>query len=77
MRSGPYVGGIAVGKFEREFADYCSTSHAIGCANGLDALVLILESMEIGQGDEVIVPTNSFIASALAVNTCRSPARFG
>ncbi len=67
MRSGPYIGGNAVEKFEHEFAQYCGSAYAIGCANGLDALVLILESLDIGQGDEVIVPTNSFIASALAV----------
>lgn len=54
--------------FEREFADYCGTNHAVGCANGLDALYLILRAMEIGKGDEVIVPSNTFIATALAVS---------
>lgn len=63
-----YISGAPVAQFEAEFAQLCGTKHAIGCGNGLDALVLILRALNIGPGDEVIVPTNSFVASALAVD---------
>lgn len=53
--------------FNKEFADYCGTKYAIGVGNGLDALMLILRAYDIGDGDEVIVPSNTFIATALAV----------
>jgi dTDP-4-amino-4,6-dideoxygalactose transaminase len=53
--------------FEREFASYCGTQHAIGVANGLDALTLTLRAWNVGVGDEVIVPSNTFIATWLAV----------
>ena len=53
--------------FEREFSDFCGTRHAIGVANGLDALYLVLRAWEIGAGDEVIVPSNTYIATWLAV----------
>lgn len=62
------IGGPALARFEKAFADYCGVGHVVGCANGLDALSLILEAMEIGPGDEVVVPANSFVASALAVS---------
>lgn len=62
------IGGPALTRFETAFADYCGVDHVIGCANGLDALSLILEAMDIGPGDEVVIPANSFIASALAVS---------
>lgn len=62
------IGGPALSNFESAFADYCGVSHFIGCANGLDALSMALQAAEIGPGDEVIVPANSFIASALAVS---------
>ncbi|WP_434640828.1 DegT/DnrJ/EryC1/StrS family aminotransferase [Thermoanaerobacterium thermosaccharolyticum] len=55
-------------KFEQEFADYCNVNYCIGCGNGLDALHLILKGYDIGFGDEVIVPSNTFIATALAVS---------
>ena len=55
-------------KFEEEFAAYCGTQYCIGCGNGLDALFLILKAYGIGAGDEVIVPSNTFIATALAVS---------
>src|SRR6185503_20139600 len=54
--------------FETEFAELCEGKYCIGVANGLDALHLILRAMEIGAGDEVIVPTNTFIATWLAVS---------
>ncbi|MES2316910.1 MAG: DegT/DnrJ/EryC1/StrS family aminotransferase [Pseudomonadota bacterium] len=54
--------------FELEFAEYCDAGHAIGVGNGLDALFLILKAMDIGPGDEVIVPSNTYIATWLAVS---------
>lgn len=68
MRSGSYILGAEVEAFESEFADYCGVKHCIGLSNGLDALHLILRAMDIGPGDEVIVPTNTFIATWLAVS---------
>jgi dTDP-4-amino-4,6-dideoxygalactose transaminase len=68
MASGAYILGPVVHEFEREFADYCGTNHAIGVASGLDALRLILLGYGIGPGDEVIVPSNTFIATWLAVS---------
>lgn len=70
--SGWYIYGQECQKFEQEFADYCGTKYAIGVANGLDALILILRAYkEIGylrDGDEVIVPANTYIASILAIS---------
>lgn len=63
-----FIQGSNLIKFEEEFAKYCGTKYAIGCANGLDALQLILRGYDIGDGDEVIVPSNTFIATALAVS---------
>jgi dTDP-4-amino-4,6-dideoxygalactose transaminase len=68
MSSGWFVLGPEVEAFEEEFARYCGTKHCIGVANGLDALVLILKGYNIGPGDEVIVPANTFIATWLAVS---------
>lgn len=69
--SGWYVQGTEVTAFEQEFANYCGTKHAIGVANGLDALTLTLRAWkELGKltdGDEVIVPANTYIASILAI----------
>lgn len=59
--------GEEVESFEKEFASYCQAKFALGVANGLDALVLILRAMDIKAGDEVIVPSNTFIATWLAV----------
>ena len=67
LRSGRYVLGQEVAAFERQFAEYCETEHAVGVANGLDALFLILKALGIGQGDEVLVPSNTYIATWLAV----------
>lgn len=63
-----YIGGKEGELFEKEFARYCGTQYCVGCGNGLDALFLILKAMGIGRGDEVIVPSNTFIATALAVS---------
>ncbi|MBE0597720.1 MAG: DegT/DnrJ/EryC1/StrS family aminotransferase [Desulfuromonadales bacterium] len=67
MESGWYILGREVEAFEQEFAAYCETKHCIGVGNGLEALSLILRAMEIGPGDEVIVPANTYIATWLAV----------
>ena len=63
-----YIEGQEDAAFEKAFAKYCGVPCCVGCGNGLDALVLILKAMEIGAGDEVIVPSNTFIATALAVS---------
>ena len=65
--SGWFIGGDECSVFERAFADYCGADDAVGCGNGLDAISLILRALEIGDGDEVIVPEHTFIATALAV----------
>lgn len=70
--SGWYINGTEVKAFEAEFANYCGTKHCIGVANGLDALILTLRAWkELGQikeGDEIIVPANTYIASILAIS---------
>lgn len=63
-----YIEGEEGKKFEEEFAAYCGVKHCIGCGNGLDALFLILKACGVGEGDEVIIPSNTFIATALAVS---------
>ena len=68
MESGWYILGKELETFETEFSTYCETKHCIGVGNGLEALHLILRAMEIGAGDEVIVPANTYIASWLAVS---------
>ncbi|MSM41261.1 MAG: aminotransferase class V-fold PLP-dependent enzyme [Geobacter sp.] len=68
MESGWFILGKEVAAFEEEFAAYCGVRHCIGVGNGLDALHLILRGMGIGAGDEVIVPSNTYIASWLAVS---------
>ena len=65
--SGQYVLSSCVEAFEAEFAEYCGTKYCIGVGNGLDALQLILHAYGIGSGDEVIVPSNTYIATWLAV----------
>jgi dTDP-4-amino-4,6-dideoxygalactose transaminase len=70
--SGWYVQGNECQEFDKEFAAYCGTKHAIGVANGLDALILILRAYKemgvMNDGDEVIVPSNTYIASILAIS---------
>src|SRR4051794_19269835 len=68
MASGQFILGPEVTAFEQEFAAYCGARHAIGVASGLDALRLILLGYGIGPRDEVIVPSNTFIATWLAVS---------
>jgi dTDP-4-amino-4,6-dideoxygalactose transaminase len=68
LDSGWYVLGPEVDAFEEEWAVYCDARHSISVANGLDALILALKALDIGIGDEVIVPSNTFIATWLAVS---------
>lgn len=68
LDSGHYIGGPEVEAFEREWADYCGVRHCVGVGNGLDALTLSLRVMNVGPGDEVIVPAHTFIATWLAVS---------
>lgn len=67
LDSGWYILGPEVEAFEADFAAYCGARHAIGLANGLDALHLGLRALDVGPGDEVIVPSNTYIATWLAV----------
>lgn len=67
---GWYILGPEVEAFEAEYAAYCGAKHAIGVGNGLEALHLALRAMDVGQGDEVIVPSNTYIATWLAVSQC-------
>ena len=67
IRDAAFVGGSRVTMFERKFAEYQAATHCIGVANGTDALEIALEALELPAGSEVIVPANSFIASAEAV----------
>ncbi|MDD3028025.1 MAG: DegT/DnrJ/EryC1/StrS family aminotransferase [Erysipelotrichaceae bacterium] len=62
-----YIEGQELQAFEASFAKYCNTKYCVGTGNGLDALMLALKAMGIGAGDEVIVPSNTYIATALAV----------
>lgn len=73
LHHGRFVGGPEVEQFETSFAAFCETTACVGVANGTDALELILSGLGIGPGDEVIVPANTFIATAEAV--CRVGAR--
>lgn len=68
MNSGSYLLGPELEAFELEFANYCGVKHAVGLGNGLEALELLLRAYEIGPGDEVIVPSNTYIATWLAVS---------
>ena len=68
MKSGWYILGQELEAFETEFAAYCETKYCVGVGNGLEALHLILRAMEIGSGDEVLVPSNTYIATWLAVS---------
>jgi dTDP-4-amino-4,6-dideoxygalactose transaminase len=68
LDSGWYILGPEVEAFEVEWAAYCGADHAVGLANGLDALTLALRALDVGPGDEVIVPSNTYIATWLAVS---------
>ena len=68
LDSGWYILGPEVDAFEADWAAWCEADHAVGVANGLDALILALRALDIGPGDEVIVPSNTYIATWLAVS---------
>jgi dTDP-4-amino-4,6-dideoxygalactose transaminase len=68
MESGWYILGAEVEAFEREWAEHCGAKHCVGVGNGLEALHLALRAMGVGPGDEVIVPSNTYIATWLAVS---------
>lgn len=68
VHSGCYILGPEVEAFEEEFARYCGCKHVVGVGNGLDALRIALLALDIGPGDEIIVPGNTFIATCLAVS---------
>jgi dTDP-4-amino-4,6-dideoxygalactose transaminase len=70
MESGWYVLGKEVEAFESEFSEYCGVEHCIGVGNGLEALHLALRGCGVGRGDEVIVPSNTYIATWLGVSYC-------
>ena len=67
LESGWYVLGKNVLKFEEQFAQYCSTKHCIGVASGLDALTLSLKALDFPKGSEVIVPSNTYIATIISI----------
>lgn len=67
LESGWYVLGKNVERFEREFADYCGSRHCIGVASGLDALILSIKAYDFPLGSEIIVPSNTYIATILAI----------
>jgi dTDP-4-amino-4,6-dideoxygalactose transaminase len=74
--TGAFTGGAAVERFEADYAAWCEAPHAVGVASGTEALVLALRALEIGPGDEVVVPANSFIATAEAVSLVGARPRF-
>ena len=67
LEGGHYVGGDAVAQFEGDVAKVCGTSHAVALNSGTDAIVCALAALNIGSGDEVITPPNSFVASTAAI----------
>ena len=67
LRSGQAILGPEVASFEREAADFCGAAHAVGCADGTNALLLALTALDIGPGDEVILPPFTFFATAASV----------
>jgi dTDP-4-amino-4,6-dideoxygalactose transaminase len=72
VNSGRYILGPEVEAFEREYANYCQAKHCFGVASGLDALMLSLKALEIGPGDEVLVPSMTFVATWMAVSNIGS-----
>ena len=67
LNSGWYILGNSVKNFEKEYCDYCGSAHCVGVANGLDALILSLKAFGFAPGDEVIVPSNTYIATILSI----------
>ncbi len=76
LRTNRFVGGPVVEQFEQAWALHCGTAHAVGVANGTDALHLALRALDIGPGDEVVLPTNTFVATAEAVVLAGATPRF-
>jgi dTDP-4-amino-4,6-dideoxygalactose transaminase len=76
LLDGAYIGGPAVATFERDWAGYCGVDHVVGLASGTDALQLSLTALGVGPGDEVVVPANTFIATAAAVVRVGATPRF-
>jgi len=76
LLDGAYIGGPAVTAFEREWAAYCGADHVVGLGSGTDALWLSLTALGVGPGDEVVVPANTFIATAAAVVRAGATPRF-
>jgi dTDP-4-amino-4,6-dideoxygalactose transaminase len=72
VESAAFVLGHEVEAFEAEFAEYCGARHCVGVANGTDAIQLALQACDVGSGDEVIVPANTFFATAEAVSTANA-----
>ena len=70
LNSGQYILGDEVKDFETNWAEFCQADYAVGVANGLDALYISLLALGIKKGDEVIVPSNTYIATWLAVSRC-------
>lgn len=75
-RTGQFTGGAFVERFEAAFGEWCETDHAVGVSSGTEALTLTLRALQVGPGDEVIVPANSFIATAEAVRLAGGVPRF-
>jgi dTDP-4-amino-4,6-dideoxygalactose transaminase len=71
LERGRFILGSKVDKFEYSFADYCGTNYCIGVASGLDALMLSLLACRFQPGDEVLVPSNTYIATILSILQCR------
>ena len=67
LKSGQYINGPKVKEFEEKFSNYCNVKHTVSLGNGSDGLTFILKSLKIGEGDTVICPANSFIASAWSI----------
>lgn len=76
IASNRFVGGEQVGAFEDEWAAYCGTEYAMGVGNGTDALVLALRALDLGAGDEIIVPANTFVATVEAIALVGATPRF-
>ncbi len=76
IQSNRFVGGEEVDVFEREWASYCGTEYAMGVGNGTDALLLAIRALDLGPGDEIIVPANTFVATVEAIVLAGAIPRF-